>query len=73
LPDALAVVIAPTDSRMPVGIFRLTPSGVRLVLQCPLRGFHPHEETVPLYGSAHDIKFDAALAPTIVDLRSGKL
>ena len=71
LPDALAVVIAPTDAKLPVGIFRLTDQGLKLVLQCPLRGFHPHDESRgALYGLAQDIRFDSTLAPSIVDLRS---
>jgi proteasome lid subunit RPN8/RPN11 len=70
LPDALAVVLAPTDVKLPVGIFRLTQHGLKLVLQCPLRGFHPHDESQgALYGLAKDVAFDASLTPTIVDLR----
>eukprot|EP00871_Galdieria_phlegrea_P000746 jgi/Galph1/1672/GphlegSOOS_G338.1 len=54
LPEAIAIVIAPTDQPQ-VGIFCLTyPGGLEYCLQCPkrlfvwkLRGHHPHPEKVP--------------------------
>jgi hypothetical protein len=44
LPEAIAVVLAPTDPKFQVGVFQLSESGMRLILSCPLRGFHPHPE-----------------------------
>ncbi len=70
LPEALAVVVAPTDAALPVGIFQLTPGGLRLILRCPLRGFHPHAEP-QLYGRASHVRFDEAVKPVLLDLRKG--
>ncbi|XP_006644145.1 AMSH-like ubiquitin thioesterase 3 [Oryza brachyantha] len=72
LPEAIAIVMAPTDTRKH-GIFHLTdPGGMGVIHDCPERGFHPHE--APLDGSpiyehcSHvymnpDVKFD------VIDLR----
>ncbi|EME31482.1 STAM-binding protein isoform 1 [Galdieria sulphuraria] len=47
LPEAIAIVIAPTD-RQRIGIFSLThPGGLEYTLQCQQRGHHPHPEHVP--------------------------
>ncbi|KAI5076021.1 hypothetical protein GOP47_0008086 [Adiantum capillus-veneris] len=73
LPEAIAIVMAPTDCRRKYGIFRLSdPGGVKTIQKCQLRGFHAHDP--PLDGSqiyepcAHvllstDLKFQ------VVDLR----
>lgn len=51
LPEAIAIVMAPTDSSSPNGIFHLSdPGGVSVIRNCQQRGFHPHEE--PSDGSA---------------------
>ena len=43
LSEAVAIVMAPTDSRQKCGIFRLTtPGGMSVVQSCQLRGFHQH-------------------------------
>lgn len=68
LPEAIAVVLAPTDAALPVGVFQLTPEGVRIVLQCPLRGFHPHDPPPALYGHA-SVAVDRSLAASLIDLR----
>lgn len=45
LPEAIAIVCAPTKSPNS-GIFRLTdPPGVSIITKCRRTGFHPHEET----------------------------
>ena len=72
LPEALAVVLAPTDPRCQVGVFRLSETGMRLVLACPLRGFHPHEEP-RLYAGADGVSVDPALPARLIDLRSQPL
>lgn len=46
LDEAVAIVMAPTDSRNKCGIFRLTtPGGLQLIQKCPQRGFHMHPPT----------------------------
>lgn len=46
LDEAVAIVMAPRDSRNKCGIFRLTaPGGLQLIQKCPLRGFHTHPPT----------------------------
>jgi STAM-binding protein len=51
LPEAIAIVCAPTQ-KPAVGIFRLTdPPGVETIASCTLRGFHPHPP-LPLYTDA---------------------
>lgn len=45
LPEAVAIVMAPTDESSPHGIFHLSdPGGVGVIRNCQQRGFHPHEE-----------------------------
>lgn len=44
IPEAVAIVMAPTDSRQKCGFFRLTtPGGLDVVQRCDRRGFHTHE------------------------------
>jgi STAM-binding protein len=46
LEEAVAIVMAPSDRKNKVGIFRLTtPGGLALIQKCTLRGFHPHPAT----------------------------
>ncbi|KAL5221959.1 hypothetical protein ABZP36_026672 [Zizania latifolia] len=73
LPEAIAIVMAPTDTTRKHAIFHLTdPSGMGVIHDCPERGFHPHK--APLDGSSiyehcshvymnPDMKFD------MIDLR----
>jgi hypothetical protein len=43
LPEAVAIVMAPTDPRSKCGIFRLTtPGGMGVIRECHQRGFHTH-------------------------------
>ena len=43
LDEAVAIVMAPSDTSKKCGIFRLsTPGGLGLVQRCPQRGFHTH-------------------------------
>lgn len=42
--EAMAIVMAPTDSKNKCGIFRLTtPGGYQTILKCNQGGFHAHE------------------------------
>ncbi|OAY56091.1 AMSH-like ubiquitin thioesterase 3 [Manihot esculenta] len=73
LPEAIAIVMAPTDESSPHGIFHLSdPSGVSVIRNCQQRGFHPHEE--PLDGSAiyehcSHVYMNSNLKFEVVDLR----
>ncbi|GAV81284.1 JAB domain-containing protein [Cephalotus follicularis] len=53
VPEAFAIVVAPTDTSRSSGLFRLTdPGGMNVVKECKETGFHPHKETAdgsPLY------------------------
>lgn len=68
LPEAIAIVLAPTDTRLPAGVFRLTaPRGLELIQRCDLSGFHPHKEGGIYEHSAHVIFDDVPLL--VQDLR----
>ncbi|KAF4717826.1 hypothetical protein FOZ63_029790, partial [Perkinsus olseni] len=49
--EALALVVAPTDSQyQPCGVFRLTEYGIAYLKTCHRRGFHKHSDAqMPLY------------------------
>ncbi|TYJ43448.1 hypothetical protein E1A91_A03G154300v1 [Gossypium mustelinum] len=55
VPEAFAIVVAPTDNSRSYGIFRVSePNGMSLLKECQEKGsqFHSHEETVdgsPIY------------------------
>ncbi|XP_050905489.1 AMSH-like ubiquitin thioesterase 2 isoform X4 [Lathyrus oleraceus] len=45
IPEAFAIVLAPTDTSRSCGLFRITePDGMNILKNCPERGFHPHKE-----------------------------
>ncbi|CAA7020745.1 unnamed protein product [Microthlaspi erraticum] len=45
VPEAFAIVVAPTDSSMSYGIFKLTdPGGMEVLRGCSETGFHTHKE-----------------------------
>ncbi|XP_077244622.1 AMSH-like ubiquitin thioesterase 1 [Tasmannia lanceolata] len=73
LPEAIAIVMAPTDSRRPHGIFRLTtPGGMSVIRQCPHRGFHPHDappDGGPIYDHCTDYYMNPNLKFDVIDLR----
>ncbi|TMW63411.1 hypothetical protein Poli38472_002352 [Pythium oligandrum] len=70
LPEAVAIVIAPTDQQRNVGVFRLTePHGLQLIQNCNLTGFHTHPERVQIYSDALECVWDAQTAPAVVDMR----
>lgn len=74
LPEAVAIVMAPTDPTRSFGIFRLTkPGGMTILKECGERGFHPHSETAdgsPIYENCSNIYFNPNLRFEIIDLRS---
>ncbi|KAL2338974.1 hypothetical protein Fmac_013420 [Flemingia macrophylla] len=73
LPEAIAIVMAPTDTASPHGIFHLSdPGGVSVIRNCQQRGFHPHEEPSdgsPIYEHCSHVYLNANLKFDVVDLR----
>ncbi|AQK97093.1 AMSH-like ubiquitin thioesterase 2 [Zea mays] len=78
LPEAVAIVVAPTDPTRQVsyGIFRLTePGGMDVLRECDESGFHTHRETTngsPIYETCSKVHFNPNLRFEIVDLRSAQ-
>jgi STAM-binding protein len=74
LDEAVAIVMAPSQSRQQMGVFRLTtPGGLSLVQQCPLRGFHAHPPTStgqPLYEQCSNVYLNERIGYEVIDLRS---
>jgi len=69
LPEAIAIVCAPCDRRLPNSAFHLTaPPGLGIVQRCAKTGFHPHAEG-NLYQQSGHVVFDAEAPLDIVDLR----
>ncbi|GMH18877.1 hypothetical protein Nepgr_020718 [Nepenthes gracilis] len=73
LPEAIAIVMAPTDTSSPHGIFHLSdPGGLSVIRNCQQRGFHPHEEPSdgdPLYEHCSHVYMNPNLRFDVVDLR----
>ncbi|KAI3945449.1 hypothetical protein MKW92_034239 [Papaver armeniacum] len=73
LPEAIAIVMAPTDTSRQHGIFHLSdPGGVSLIRNCQQRGFHPHEEPSdgsPIYEHCSHVYMNPKLKFEIADLR----
>lgn len=73
LPEAIAIVMAPTDTSSPHGIFHLSdPGGVGIIRNCQQRGFHPHEEPSdgsPIYEHCSHVYMNGNLRFDVVDLR----
>lgn len=73
LPEAIAIVMAPTDESSPHGIFHLSdPAGVNLIRKCDQRGFHPHEEPddgSAIYEHCSHVYMNETLKFDVVDLR----
>ncbi|KAF9607243.1 hypothetical protein IFM89_033450 [Coptis chinensis] len=73
LPEAIAIVMAPTDTSSPRGIFHLSdPGGVSLIRNCQQRGFHPHDEPAdgsPIYEHCTHVYMNPSSKFEIADLR----
>lgn len=73
LPEAIAIVMAPTDTESPHGIFHLSdPGGVSVIRNCQERGFHPHEEPSdgsPIYEHCSHVYMNANMKFDVLDLR----
>ncbi|XP_062198198.1 AMSH-like ubiquitin thioesterase 3 isoform X2 [Phragmites australis] len=73
LPEAIAIVMAPTDTTRKHGIFHLTdPGGMGVIHDCAERGFHPHKAPLdgsPIYESCSHVYMDADVQFDMIDLR----
>ncbi|KAJ1277704.1 hypothetical protein BS78_04G024000 [Paspalum vaginatum] len=73
LPEAIAIVMAPTDDTRKHGIFHLTdPCGMGVIHDCDATGFHPHEEPLdgmPIYEHCSHVYMNPNLNFEMVDLR----
>ncbi|OMO80246.1 hypothetical protein COLO4_24172 [Corchorus olitorius] len=75
VPEAFAIVVAPTDNSRNYGIFRISdPSGMSVLKECQEKGsqFHSHSETEnghPLYEHCTHVYKNSNLRFEIFDLR----
>ncbi|XP_019098928.1 PREDICTED: AMSH-like ubiquitin thioesterase 2 [Camelina sativa] len=73
VPEAFAIVVAPTDSSKSHGIFKLTdPGGMEVLRSCSGTGFHPHKEPEdgnPVYEHCSNVYKNSNLRFEIFDLR----
>lgn len=73
VPEAIAIVMAPTDTSRSYGIFRLSdPGGMSVLRECQEEGFHPHKETAdgsPIYEHCNNVYTNSNLRFEIFDLR----
>ena len=69
LSSAVAIVVAPTDLELPIGVWRLTKAGMEGIRDCPLRGFHSHESKEPWTKLIKDVHWDPLMNVVVVDQR----
>ncbi|KAF9673457.1 hypothetical protein SADUNF_Sadunf10G0026400 [Salix dunnii] len=73
VPEAFAIVMAPTDKSRSYGIFRLSdPGGMSVLKECEESGFHPHGEPAdgsPIYEHCTNVYTNTNLRFEIFDLR----
>ncbi|KAF3789784.1 AMSH-like ubiquitin thioesterase 3 [Nymphaea thermarum] len=73
LPEAIAIVMAPTDVSRKHGIFHLSdPGGITVIRQCRERGFHSHvapSDGSSIYEHCSHVYMDPKLDFDVVDLR----
>ncbi|KAL6621297.1 hypothetical protein ACP70R_033729 [Stipagrostis hirtigluma subsp. patula] len=73
LPEAIAIVMAPTDTTRKHGIFHLTdPGGMGVIHDCEERGFHPHKAPLdgsPIYEPTSHVYMDGHIQFDMIDLR----
>ncbi|KAL6850094.1 hypothetical protein ACP4OV_020721 [Aristida adscensionis] len=73
LPEAIAIVMAPTDTTRKHGIFHLTdPGGMGVIHDCAERGFHPHRAPLdgsPIYEPTSHVYMDSHIQFDMIDLR----
>ncbi|KAE9613383.1 putative proteasome endopeptidase complex [Lupinus albus] len=73
IPEAFAIVLAPTDNSRSCGLFRITdPDGMNILRNCQEKGFHPHKEPdngIPIYEHCSNVYKNSNLRFEIFDLR----
>ncbi|XP_035540189.1 AMSH-like ubiquitin thioesterase 2 isoform X2 [Juglans regia] len=73
VPEAFAIVMAPTDTSRSYGIFRLSdPGGLSVLKECQETGFHPHKELADgssIYEDCSNVYKNSNLRFEIFDLR----
>ncbi|KAL3668127.1 hypothetical protein V7S43_006990 [Phytophthora oleae] len=70
LPEAVAIVVAPSDPHKNVGVFRLTePNGLQLIQNCNLTGFHTHPSQIEIYSDAFECKWMEQITAQLIDMR----
>eukprot|EP00397_Hematodinium_sp_SG-2012_P040316 GEMP01044147.1.p1 GENE.GEMP01044147.1~~GEMP01044147.1.p1 ORF type:complete len:385 (+),score=63.74 GEMP01044147.1:138-1157(+) len=69
-PEALALVCAPTDRRLPFGKFHITDYGMEYLKKCTrTTGFHPHDDAIAsLFEEVH-VNLDDKMKVQVVDFR----
>lgn len=73
VPEAVAIVMAPTDKSREYGIFRICePGGMSVLRECKESGYHPHNEPddgSPIYHHCTNVFVNHNLRLEIFDLR----
>jgi STAM-binding protein len=74
LPEAIAIVVAPTDQKLPCGVFTLTETGQKVLEKCRLSGFHEHkgvDPSTPMFTNATHVVVNPSTqqSTTVIDLR----
>ncbi|XP_058193177.1 AMSH-like ubiquitin thioesterase 2 [Rhododendron vialii] len=73
VPEAIAIVMAPTDTRRSYGIFRLSdPGGMSILKECQETEYHPHREPAegsPIYEHCSNVYVNPNIRLEICDLR----
>jgi STAM-binding protein len=69
LPNAIAIVVAPTDRSLPVGVWRLTEFGIIEIGRCKLGGFHDHQGKEAFSTLVDEVTWDTSLKVVVVDQR----
>ena len=69
LSNAVAIVVAPTDRQLPVGVWRLTEFGILEIGKCKQSGFHDHRDKDSFSVIVDDVVWDPALKVVVVDQR----
>jgi STAM-binding protein len=69
LPEAISVVIAPTDENLPVGVWRLTERGMAEIGKCRESGFHDHDNKEKFSEMVPNVDWDTTVRISLIDNR----